>query len=269
MNHCLRLGSASALVSGGIAGQQMEPGTDRMATSGPARATTAPAAIDHVDVWVFDLDNTLYPASCDLFAQIDDKMRSFITELLGCDETRSREIQKGFFLSHGTTLRGLMDHHGVDPHDFLAHCHAIDHSVVPPSPALDRALHALEGRKLIFTNGSVRHAESVLDRLGVSHHFEGIFDIVAADYVPKPDIAAYRSFIRRHDLDPRSAAMFEDMAKNLVPAHALGMTTVWIRHDRHWSSEGAEGDHVHHVTDDLLDWLEATIAARGTAIPGQ
>jgi putative hydrolase of the HAD superfamily len=122
---------------------------------------------------------------------------------------------------------------------------------------------------LIFTNGSVRHAESVLDRLGVSHHFEGIFDIVAADYVPKPDIAAYRSFIRRHDLDPRSAAMFEDMAKNLVPAHALGMTTVWIRHDRHWSSEGAEGDHVHHVTDDLLDWLEATIAARGTAIPGQ
>lgn len=218
--------------------------------------------LDRVEAWVFDLDNTLYPASCNLFAQIDQRMKAFIRSVLGCDEARAHETQKAYFHAHGTTLRGLMENHGVDPEDFLAHCHDIDHSVVPPSPALDSALHRLAGRKLIFTNGSVRHAAAVTERIGISHHFEAVFDIAAADYVPKPAPGPYREMLARHGLDPQRTAFIEDSARNLAPAHALGMTTVWVRHDTHWATDGADGDHVHHETDDLVAWLEALIAGR-------
>ncbi len=218
--------------------------------------------LDHVEAWVFDLDNTLYPASCNLFAQIDLRMKAFIREVVGCGEMRAHEIQKAYFHAHGTTLRGLMDNHGVDPEVFLARCHDIDHSAVPPSPALDGALHRLEGRKLIFTNGSVRHAGAVTDRLGISHHFEAVFDIAAAGYVPKPAPGPYREMLARHRLDPLVTAFVEDSARNLLPAHELGMTTVWVRNDAHWASEGSDGAHVHHETDDLVVWLEALLAAR-------
>ncbi len=227
------------------------------------------AALDHVEAWVFDLDNTLYPASCNLFAQIDVRMKAFIREVLGCGEARAHEVQKAYFLAHGTTLRGLMDNHGVDPEIFLARCHEIDHSVVPPSPALDAALHRLDGRKLIFTNGSVRHAEAVTGRRGVPPPVEARFDSAAADYVPKPAPGPYRELLARHDLDPRVTAFVEDSARNLLPAHELGMTTIWVRHDTHWATDGADGEHVHHETDDLVEWLEALLAAReaGAAPP--
>ena len=125
---------------------------------------------------------------------------------------------------------------------------------------MDDVLHQLEGRKIVFTNGSVAHATNVMTRLGITHHFEGIFDIHAADYLPKPARSAYDKFLSDYDVDPTRAVMLEDIARNLEPAHALGMTTVWIRSEHDHSAMGADGDHIHHVIDDLVPWLEDQVA---------
>ncbi|MDE1173066.1 MAG: pyrimidine 5'-nucleotidase [Parvibaculaceae bacterium] len=220
------------------------------------------SAFAHVDQWVFDLDNTLYPSHCDLFAQVDERMCAFIGDYLKVDPVRAKEIQKGFYIEHGTTLAGLMKVHGMDPADFLAFVHDIDVSPVEPNPALGALIDRLPGRKLIFTNGSVAHAENVLARLGIAHVFDDIYDIVATDYAPKPRQEAYERMIARSGLAPESAAMFEDIARNLEVPHALGMATVWVRPgimgpERHHSlsHEGADGPHVHHVTGDLAAFL--------------
>ena len=218
--------------------------------------------LDHVEVWLFDLDNTLYPATCRLFDQIDVRMGAFIGDLFGCDAVEARRVQKDMFHRHGTTMRGLMTEHGLDPAEFLAFVHDIDYAPVPAMPGLDAALDGLGGRKIIFTNGTVVHAEQVLERLGVGHHFEATFDIVAASYAPKPDPAPYRQLVDDHDIDPRRAALVEDIAQNLKPAHDMGMATIWVRNDSEFSHHGADGDHIHHTTDDLEGWLTEVVAAR-------
>jgi putative hydrolase of the HAD superfamily len=207
--------------------------------------------------WVFDLDNTLYPAACNLFAQVDVKIGEFVADLLKIDRDEAVRIQKEYFLTYGTSLRGLMLHHKVNPDDFLDFVHQIDVTLVPPCPALDVALAKLPGRKIIFTNGSHKHAENVINRLGISAQFEAIFDIKAADFVPKPDPFTYEMMVRRHWIDPKRAVMVEDLPKNLLPAHKMGMTTVLVRTHEEWAQAGADGEHVHHVTDDLVTWLEA------------
>ena len=219
-------------------------------------------AFAHVDHWVFDLDNTLYPARCNLFAQVDVRITDFIAEALGLDRETARIKQKDYYRRHGTSLRGMMIDHDMDPAAFLAYVHDIDVTPVPPSPLLADALRALPGRKLIFTNGSVRHAENVMTRLGVADHFDGIFDIVAADYVPKPDPAPYAAMLRRFAIDPARAVMVEDLHRNLLPAAAAGMTTVWVRTDSEFSHPDPTlaagphpGQHVHHVVDDVEAWL--------------
>ena len=218
-------------------------------------------AAGRFDAWLFDLDNTLYHHSCDLFAQMDERMQAFICERLAIDRAQARALQKGYYHSHGTTLRGLMDHHGIDPDRFIEFVHAIDVSVVPAWPALDAALSRLPGRKIVFTNGSVRHAENVMARLGVTRHFEAVFDIAAANYVPKPAEEAYRLIVERFGLAPRRTLMLDDAARNLKPAAAMGMTTVWVRTDSAHGREGADGDHVHHIADDVAAWLENAIGA--------
>jgi putative hydrolase of the HAD superfamily len=232
---------------------------------------TGPAEplLDHVDVWIFDLDNTLYHARHNLFDQVDRRIGLFIEDLLGVDSAEARRVQKAYFRAHGTTLRGLMERHAIDPDVFLDFVHAIDYSPIPRSDGLERALDALPGRKLIFTNGTVEHALRVCERLGVWHHFEAVFDIVASDYVPKPRPEPYARLVARYDFDPRRAALFEDIARNLEPAHALGMTTVWVRTDSAWGGEGADGAHVHHATDDLAAWLEVLVARRRASLTRQ
>lgn len=218
----------------------------------------------HVDTWIFDLDNTLYPAHCDLFAQIDIRMGEFISDFLGTDRTEAKRIQKHYYHTYGTTLHGLMSQHGMDPAPFLDYVHDIDHSVLAADAMLDEALTRLPGRKLVFTNGSVRHAEAVLGKIGVTHHFDDIFDIVAADYVPKPQAATYERFVRTTQIAPGTAAMFEDIAVNLREAHALGMRTVLVRspadkkpaHAVEWDGAGADEPHVHHIAEDLAAFLK-------------
>ena len=221
----------------------------------------AEAALDEIGVWVFDLDNTLYPASCDLFPLIERRMGAFIAERFSLPADEARRRQKRFFRVHGTTLRGLMLEHGVEPDEFLDYVHAIDLAAVLPDPALERALAALPGRKLIYTNASRAHAERVMERLGVAGRFEAIYDIADAGYLPKPDPASYAGFVARHGVDPARACMLDDMARNLVPAARLGMTTGWIRTDSAWGRASEEDlPHIHHVIDDLPGWLAARTA---------
>ena len=228
----------------------------------PGKAV-GPAEIDpdRVETWIFDLDNTLYPASCNLFSQVDARMSAFIQDLLSLEPGDARRVQKRYFREHGTTLRGLMDHHQVDPEAFLDYVHDIDFSVIPHAPGLEAALSRLAGRKLVFTNATVPYSKQVLGRLGISHHIEAIFDIVAADYRPKPEPACYRQLIEEHAIDPARAVLVEDIARNLAPAAALGMTTVWVPNDEDWSQDTAEDGHVHHVAEDLAAWLEGLLAA--------
>jgi putative hydrolase of the HAD superfamily len=226
------------------------------------------ARLVEVDCWIFDLDNTIYPASCSLFEQIHDKMGEFIARELKVDRDEAYRIQKTLFREHGTTLRGLMTVYGLPPEGFLEHVHQIDLSRIPPDPVFTAALAALPGRKLVFTNGTHRHAENVLGHLGIGAHFDGIWDIAACGYMPKPDPAGYDAFVRRFGIVPGRAAMIEDMAKNLAPAAALGMTTVWLRGTLDWAREGSELDHIHHVVDALPPWL-ARVAALDRSFPSR
>jgi len=226
-------------------------------------ASLSPAdRLTRTETWVFDLDNTLYPASSSLFPQIDVRMRRFISERLSLDLDAAFRLQKSYYRTFGTTLRGLMLVHGIEPEAFLDYVHDIDHSVLDAAPRLDEVLSRLAGRKLIFTNGSERHAERVLDRLGIARHFEGIFDIRAAGFVPKPQPECYQAMVVRHGVEPRTALMVEDIHRNLRPAAAIGMTTVWVREDHHPDWQGVPQDesdlgHVDFITDDLRAWLAA------------
>ena len=210
-----------------------------------------------IDTWVFDLDNTLYPSTSDLFPQISARMGRFIADRFGLGDEAARALQKQLFRAHGTTMRGLMVEHGVDPQLFMEFVHDIDLSGLAPAVALAAALDALPGRKLIFTNGSHKHAGRVLTQLGLSGHMTGIFDIADADFIPKPHPAGYRTLLERFAVEPRRAAMVEDMARNLAPAAALGMATVLVHNGSDWAQEGAEGDWIQHKTDDLAGWLAA------------
>lgn len=223
----------------------------------PRSASPDPDSFDHVEVWIFDLDNTLYPRRCNLFDQIDRRMGEFIAGYMGVDFDEARRLQKDHFRQHGTTLRGLMVEQDMDPGAFLDYVHEIDLSGIPADVALDAALDRLPGRKLIFTNGTRDHAARVTDRLGIRHHFEDVFDIVDSDYLPKPTMDPYEKMLARHGIDPQKAIMFEDMDRNLAPAAALGMTTVWVSDAPDSPARAADTDHVHHHTDDLTTWLTA------------
>ncbi len=208
-----------------------------------------------IDSWIFDLDNTLYPASSDLFSQIDRKMKTFIAHAFDLEPSDAFKLQKQYYHEFGTTLRGLMINHDIDPDIFLSYVHDIDHSVLRPDPTLDKALKELPGRKFVYTNGSAHHATAVLDQLGIARHFAGIFDIRAGDYVPKPDPESYTDFIAHHSVTPQRAVMFEDSHKNLKPAADLGMATVFVRHTNNEPAATEDLSHCHFVITDLTDWL--------------
>ena len=229
--------------------------------------TTLPSKADfaHVTDWVFDLDNTLYPHHVDLFAQIDRNMTAYVADLLGLDCDEARALQKKYYHEHGTTLAGLMHHHGVDPHGFLDAAHAIDYSPVLADADLADAIKALPGRKFIFTNGTVKHAEAAARALGVLDHFEDIFDIVAADFVPKPANATYDKFASLHRVDTKRAAMFEDLPRNLVVPKLLGMKTVLILPEpghkglERWEEHDEDDGNIDFVTSRLSEFLRAII----------
>ncbi len=220
-----------------------------------------------VETWIFDLDNTLYPSECNLFVQIDQRMGAFLSDYLGVDLVEARRVQKDYYYRYGTTLAGLMAEHKLPPERFLDYVHDIDLAPVPASPRLGAAIERLPGHKYIFTNGSRRHAERVAEKLGVLHHFEEVFDIVAGEYIPNPSPEAYDRFLKAHGIAPRSSAMFEDLPHNLEAPHALGMSTVLVHstHVDHPSQKAIAAwtelpEHIHHMTADLTEFLETTLA---------
>lgn len=221
------------------------------------------AAFAHVDTWVFDLDNTLYPANSEIFPQISRRITAYVAEALGLPLDEAKVVQTDYYKKYGTSLRGLMSEHGISPDEFLAYVHDIDHSPLEPDPILGAAIETLPGRKLVLTNGTRLHAENILERLGIADHFEEKFGIIEAGFTPKPDPANYETFIALHDVDTRKAAMFEDMVVNLKVPHTLGMVTTLVvppgtRAVLHgeWEMEGRGSDPtVDFATEDLATFL--------------
>ena len=210
---------------------------------------------DHIRDWIFDLDNCLYPASAGLFALIDERMGAYIQRLMACDLAEAKRIQKSHFHKHGTTLAGLMKECEVDPHDFLQDVHAIPLDRIQPNPRLATGLARLPGRKFVFTNGDEPYAQRVLEAIGVHEHFDRLHDIHASELRPKPDPHGYALICERFGIDARAAVLVEDMAQNLKPAKALGMTTVWVDNGSERGAYLAEEGHVDHVITDVGDWL--------------
>ncbi|HVL71262.1 MAG TPA: pyrimidine 5'-nucleotidase [Beijerinckiaceae bacterium] len=221
----------------------------------------------HVHTWIFDLDNTLYPHEARVWPQVDERITLFLADLFGLDGISARALQKHYYHRYGTTLRGLIEEHGIDPYAFLDFAHDIDHSAIEVNPLLGLAIERLPGRKLILTNGSRKHAETVAMKLGIFDHFEDVFDIADAGFVPKPDRRAYELFLKRHGIEPARSAMFEDIAKNLVVPHDLGMTTTLVipktidPFRESFEQEAVEAPHIDHITNDLAGFLETTLPA--------
>ena len=227
----------------------------------------------HVDTWIFDLDNTLYPHEARVWPQVDERITLYIMGLFGLDGLSARALQKYFYHRYGTTLRALMDEFDVDPEAFLDFAHDIDHSAIELNPRLGDAIELLPGRKLILTNGSRKHATAVAAKLGILEHFEDVFDIVAADFVPKPERRAYDSFLLKHAVDPARSALFEDIAKNLVVPHDIGMTTCLVvpftidPFRDAFEQEAVQAPHIDHVTSDLAGFLGACCLPGGAVRP--
>jgi putative hydrolase of the HAD superfamily len=219
-----------------------------------------PDTLRHIDCWIFDLDNTLYHPRVNLFAEIDARMGQYIADLFSISPDEAKTVQKSFFHEHGTTLRGLMDVHGCAPQPFLDYVHDVDMSALLPDPALAAALAALPGRKILFTNADTAYAKRVLDRLGLSDAFDGIHCIFSSDLQPKPRQSAYDSLIDAQKIDARQAIFFEDMSINLVPAKAMGMTTVWVKNESPWSGKALDNHaHVDVIIDDVSHSLSSYI----------
>ncbi|HET6321956.1 MAG TPA: pyrimidine 5'-nucleotidase [Hyphomicrobium sp.] len=225
---------------------------------------------DGTKVWVFDLDNTLYPSACNLFAEVDQRMGEFIARLLDVPMEHARYLQKRYYHHYGTTLTGLIKLHRIDPFEFLEFVHDIDLAPLEPAPELARVLETLPGRRIIFTNGSRVHAERVAGKLGVLHLMEDICDIAACEFIAKPSPDAFKRMTDRHGVKAGEAAMFEDMPQNLEAPHTLGMTTVLVHSDymdhpaqaqmRKWR---ALPEHIHHATDDLQGFLAGVKKSAG------
>ncbi len=225
-----------------------------------------PILFADVEDWIFDLDNTLYPHHSNLFSQIDVRMTSYVSELLRLPREAAREVQKQLYREYGTTLRGLMERHKIDPDDFLEKVHDIDYSWLVPDPVLGAAIRQLPGRKFIFTNGNRKHAEQTARQLGILDHFDDIFDIVSAELMPKPERRTYELFTELHGIEARNAVMFEDLARNLTVPKALGMKTVLIVPNNFeptfseiWERDKNYEDDVDFVTDDLSGFLNALV----------
>ncbi len=226
-------------------------------------ALTAKRDFAHVDTWVFDLDNTLYPHEARVWPQVDARITLFVTELFGLDGLSARALQKYYYHRYGTTLKGLMRENNIQPDDFLDFVHHIDLASLEPDPALGQAIADLPGRKLILTNGTIKHAENIAGKLGILDKFDGLFGIIEAGFTPKPERATFDQFFARHNVDPTRAAMFEDIEKNLIVPHDVGMKTVLILPKtpdpfrEAWEQAAIDAGHVHHITSDLTGFLRA------------
>ena len=209
-----------------------------------------------IKFWIFDLDNTLYSSTANIFSKIDKKMCQFIIDELRVDEAEALKIKNKYFLEHGTTLNGLMKKHNINAERFLEFVHDIDYSFLNKNEMLNNEIKKLPGKKIIFTNGSKKHAKTTIEKLGIKDNFSVIFDIVDSNYIPKPDIAPYKKLISENRIKCSESIFFEDIAKNLLPAHKLGMKTAWIENNDKYCKEGFNGHHIDFRVKNLTKFLE-------------
>lgn len=213
-------------------------------------------AFSHVETWVFDLDNTLYPPTIQLFDQIEARMNAYVMQILGLDPVAASALRRHYWQTYGTTLAGLMHEHALDPDPYLHHVHDIDLTSVPEAPALRAVIDRLQGRKIVFTNGSRRHAERVTAAIGLAGAFDALYGFEDAGYVAKPRPEAFAAVFGRDGFATGKAAMFEDDPRNLAVPHGLGMRTVLVGPP---GPREAAPPHVHHETADLTDFLERIV----------
>jgi putative hydrolase of the HAD superfamily len=209
----------------------------------------------HVEVWIFDLDNTLYPHGSQVLIEAEQRICRFIEKQFGLSPAEAFKLQKDCLREYGSTLSGLVRQYGVEPESYLSFVNDIDVTTLSPAPELARALARLPGRCAVFTNNCSHYTARVLDRLGIADRFETICDIRTIGFAAKPAPASYETVLARLGVLARRSAMFEDSERNLVPAHRIGMTTVWLKTPG--GQPAAIPPHVHHHTDDLTDFLHS------------
>ena len=208
-----------------------------------------------IKYWIFDLDNTLYSGKTKVFEQVDKKMSKYISNKLNVGIDEAKKIQKSYFYEYNTTLNGMIKNHKINPNEFLEFVHDIDIDFLKKDHSLAVEIEKLEGKKIIFTNGSRKHAINVTKKIGIDQHFDDIFDIVDADFVPKPSIAPYKKLVEKHKIDPKLCVFVEDIARNLKPAYEMGMKTVWIENDEPWAAKFSDGDFINYKTKNLSEFL--------------
>ena len=212
--------------------------------------------LEKIRYWLFDLDNTLYSGDTKVFDQVDKKMSKFISEKLKVSEEEAKKIQKNYFHEYNTTLNGMIKNHDIDAKEFLEFVHDVNLDFLKKDEFLESQISKLNGKKIIFTNGSKAHAANVTGRIGIDKLFDGVFDIVDSDFYPKPSIEPYKKIIENYKIEPEYCIFFEDIARNLKPAHELGMKTVWIKNKEPWAAEYSDAEFINYRTDNLANFLK-------------
>jgi len=213
-------------------------------------------SFESINCWLFDLDNTLYSGQTKVFEQIDKRMSKFISEKLNVDIKKAKEIQKNYFYEYNTTLNGMIKNHNIDANEFLEFVHNINIDFLKKDLILSEELKKLDGKKIIFTNGSKKHALNVSKKIGIDQHFDDIFDIVDSKFIPKPIIEPYKRLVEKHKIDPKLCVLVEDIARNLKPAYEMGMKTVWIENDEPWAKKFSDSSFVNYKTNNLSEFLK-------------
>ena len=206
--------------------------------------------------WIFDLDNTLYSGKTRVFEQVSKKMSEYISKKLNISVVEAKEIQKNYFHEYNTTLNGMIKNHKIEADEFLEFVHNINIDFLKKDPMLSEELQKLGGKKIIFTNGSKKHALNVTKRIGIDQYFDDIFDIVDCEFVPKPAIQPYKKLVEKHKIDPKLCGFVEDIARNLKPAYEMGMQTVWIENDEPWAKKYSDSDFINFKTNNLSEFLK-------------
>jgi putative hydrolase of the HAD superfamily len=212
--------------------------------------------LQKIKYWLFDLDNTLYSGKTKVFEQVDKKMSQFISQKLNIDIKEAKEIQKNYFYEYNTTLNGMIKNHKIDADEFLNFVHDVNVDFLKKDIQLGEELKKLDGKKIIFTNGSKKHAINIIQRIGVEQYFDDIFDIVDSEFIPKPAIEPYKKLVKKHNIDPNLCVFIEDIARNLKPAYEMGMKTIWIENEEPWAKKFSNDDFVNYKTNNLSEFLK-------------
>jgi putative hydrolase of the HAD superfamily len=212
--------------------------------------------LKNIKYWLFDLDNTLYSGDTKVFDQVDKKMSKFISKKLNVTEEEAKKIQKNYFHEYNTTLNGMIKNHAIDANEFLEFVHDVNLDFLQKDEFLGNQINKLNGKKIIFTNGSKAHAANVTEKIGIDKLFDGVFDIVDSDFYPKPSMEPYKKIIENYNIEPEYCIFFEDIARNLKPAHELGMKTVWIKNKEPWAAEHSDAEFINYRTDNLANFLK-------------